>query len=270
MANGFYYDVNNNDMPTVIFLLLFGFIFILTTFVMIRVSKGTVEQNTLAWIIFFALVFRIVLVPGELIHENDIYRYIWDGKTTLNKINPYKYAPIDVAVYDQNNWNMYDDDTDEYELDEKRNTQQDLFNLEILHELRGFKPVFYERIGHWEVPTIYPPIAQLLFIIPVLINGYSLVMMKSFIVLFDIANIFIIIALLNHFKKNPCMSIVYAWSPLVLFEIANRGHYDAIPIFFTLLSILLLFKKKRVSGVYVLALATLSKFFFSCPFSDYC
>ena len=35
-----------------------------------------------------------------MIHENDIYRYVWDGKTSLHKINPFKYAPADLFMYE--------------------------------------------------------------------------------------------------------------------------------------------------------------------------
>ena len=85
--------------------------------------------------------------------------------------------------------------------------------------------------------------------------------MKSFFVLFDIASLFLIIGLLIHFKKNPCMSVIYGWSPLVLFEFANGGHYDSIPIFFTLLAVYLTVRNRYWSGTFMLAVATLTKFF---------
>jgi len=261
MKNGFYYDVNNNDMPTIAFLVIFGVIFILSFFLMCWISKRLTEKHSLRWIIFFSILFRLILLPGELIHENDIYRYIWDGKTTLHKVNPYKYAPIEVAFYDDIYWNAYDDDYDDTVIEGKAFSDADLLNLEILHELRDQSPVFYKRIGHWEVPTIYPPITQILLTIPVMVNRYSLILMKTFFVLFDVGSLFLIIALLKHFKKDSSMSIIYGWSPLVLFEIANGGHYDSIPIFLTMLSLLLFFKSRQWGGTYILALATLSKFF---------
>jgi len=85
--------------------------------------------------------------------------------------------------------------------------------------------------------------------------------MKGFFVLFDLASFFLIIALLRHFNKNPCMSLLYGWSPLVLMQFSNGGHYDAIPIFFTLLSLLFYVKRRPWGGTCALALATLSKFF---------
>jgi len=248
-------------MPTIAFLVIFGFIFIVSFFLMCWITNRSTEKHTLSWIIFFSIIFRLILLPGELIHENDIYRYIWDGKTTLHQINPYKYAPIEVALYDDAYWDAYDDDYDDIVIESKAFSAVDLLNLEALHEFRDQNPVFYKRIGHWEVPTIYPPVTQVLLTIPVLVNRYSLVIMKLFFVLFDMASLVLIIGLLKHFNKNPCMSIIYGWSPLVLFEIANRGHYDSIPIFLTLLSLTFFVKRRQWGGTCVLALATLSKFF---------
>jgi len=261
MANGFYYDVNNNDMPTIAFLFLFGIIFFLVFFLAWKIGGNPPQKYTLGLVIFFSILFRLIIFPGELIHENDIYRYIWDGKATLHGINPYKYAPADVFMYDNGYVDDYYDDDDEVTIKAKTFTEMDKQNLEVLVGLRDENPIFYNRIGHWQVPTIYPPTAQILFTIPVWVNGYSITLMKFFFVVFDIASFFLIIGLLNHFHKNPSMSIIYGWSPLVLFEISNGGHYDSIPIFLTLLSIILYVKRRQWGGTCILALATLSKFF---------
>jgi len=261
MANGFYYDVNNNDMPTIAFLFIFGIIFFLVFFCAWQIKKNPPQKHTLGLIILFSLLFRLIILPGELIHENDIYRYIWDGKVTLHGINPYKYAPADVFMYDNGYVDDYYDEYHEVTIEAKAFSGKDVQNLEVLLELRDENPIFYNRIGHWQVPTIYPPMTQLLLTLPVWTNSYSIVLMKFFFVLFDIAGFFLIIGLLNHFHKNPCMSIIYGWSPLVLFEIANGGHYDSIPIFLTLLSLFLYVKRRQWGGTCILALATLSKLF---------
>ena len=261
MSNGFYYDVSNNDMPTIIFLILFGIIFALVFFLVCRVEKHSSKKPPLKLIIFFSILFRVIILPSELIHENDMYRYIWDGKTTLHKINPYKYAPADIFMYEHGFTDDYYDSDKEVTIKGKVFNASDEQNLTKLLQLRDQNPILYERIGHWEVPTIYPPITQILFTIPVLFNGNSLILMKFFFVLFDIGSFFLIISLLKYLKVNPCLSIVYGWSPLVLVEISNGGHYDSIPIFLTLLSLLLYFKGRQKEGACFLAFATLSKFF---------
>ena len=261
MANGFYYDVNNNDMPTIAFLFLFGVIFLFVSFLAWKISKNPPQKHTLKWIILFSILFRIIILPGELIHESDAYRYIWDGKALLHGINPYKYAPADLFMYENGYVDDYYDEYHEVTIKAKVFTDKDAQNLDTLIRLRDENPIYYNRIGHWQVPTIYPPVAQLLFVLPVWVNSHSIVLMKFFFAVFDIASLFLIIGLLNHFHKNPSMCILYGWSPLVLFEISNGGHYDSIPIFFTLLSLFLYVKCHWWKGTCVLALATLSKFF---------
>jgi len=261
MANGFYYDVSNNNMPTIAFLFIFGIIFFLVFFLSWKMEKNPPQKHTLGSVILFSILFRLIILPGELIHENDIYRYIWDGKATLHGINPYKYAPADVFMYDYGYVDDYYNEDNETTIKAKTFTESDVQNLEVLVGLRDENPTFYKRIGHWQVPTIYPPMAQILFTLPVLVNSYSIVLMKFFFVVFDIASLFLIIGLLNHFHKNPSMSIIYGWSPLVLFEFSNGGHYDSIPIFLTLMSIFMVVKRRQWGGTCVLALATLSKFF---------
>ncbi len=261
MRNGFHYNVNNNDMPTGIVLSILGIIFILFFIILQKIKKNTPHKHNLPVIIFFAILFRLILLPGVLIHENDIYRYLWDGKSSVNGINPFKYAPSDLFMYEYGKTEDYYDDYNKVTLKTKKFSNNDKIQLDKLIKLRDQKPIFFSRIGHWQIPTIYPPIIQVLFMLPAFINPHSLILMKLLFIFFDIGIIFLVIMLLKHFHKNPSLSVIYAWCPLVLFEFTNRGHYDAIPIFFTLLAIYLVFKSKQVSGSLVLALATLSKFF---------
>jgi len=261
MANGFYYDVNNNDMPTVIFIIIFFTVFVLYFLTIHKIEQGSTQKYSLGIIIFFSILFRIILLPGELIHENDIYRYIWDGKSFNQRVNPYKFSPSDLFMYQMDyNEDYYDSFTDVI-LKAKSFSPDDRIALNTLIRIRDQNPTFYNRIGHWQVPTIYPPVAQLLFAVPAVLKIDSIIVMKSLFVFFDIGVIFLIVALLRCVGLNPNMCLIYGWSPLVLKEFPNSGHYDAIPIFFMLAGIYLLFKKKSSMGLFALSFATLSKFF---------
>lgn len=259
MANGFFYDRHNNDMPTVIYLFLFGVIFLLVFFLIRKIERGRGEKFSLGIIIFFSIYFRLLVLPGIPIHENDFYRYIWDAKASIQKVNPFKYAPADLFMFERGLTEDYKYGKDV--LKARPFSDQDGRKLNILIKNRNRAPVFYSRIGHWEVPTIYPPIAQILFILPVLINEHSIILMKMVFVFFDIGVLFLCVAFLRHFGKNPCLSFIYGWSPLVIISVANGGHYDSIPVFFTMLGLYLWIKNRPLKGTCVLALATLSKFF---------
>ena len=81
MANGFYYDTPNSDMPTVMFLIIFAVAFILMFVALQKMERVKSSKGDLLIIIVFSILFRLILLPSELIHENDIYRYLWDGKS---------------------------------------------------------------------------------------------------------------------------------------------------------------------------------------------
>lgn len=262
LHHGFYYDTNNNDMPTIIFLGLFGIIFILT-FTLIRPLEKQKEggRYDLPLIIGFAILYRVILLPCVLIHENDIYRYLWDGKSALHGINPYKYAPADLFMVEHNFQKDYTDELNDVTIKARNFNTADYERLNTLIQLRDENPVYYNRIGHWQVPTIYPPTTQAIFLLSSALKTDSILMMKFIFMLFDLGVLWIIIALLRHFKHNPCFSVIYAWSPLVLLELTADAHYDSIPIFFTMLALYLIIKNKKTVGVMTLVLATLSKFF---------
>lgn len=66
----------------------------------------------------------MLVAPAAL--SDDVYRFLWDGRVWTHGIDPYLYAPADPA----------------------------------LHPLRD---ALWRNINHPEIPTIYPPVAQLLF-----------------------------------------------------------------------------------------------------------
>ena len=74
-----------------------------------------------------------------------------------------------------------------------------------------------------------------------------LVMMKSCFLLFDLGTLFVVIGLLRLVRRHVGWSLVYGWCPLVMKEIANSGHLDAVAIFLA------------TSAVYVAVRATFGK-----------
>jgi 4-amino-4-deoxy-L-arabinose transferase-like glycosyltransferase len=84
--------------------------------------------------------------------------------------------------------------------------------------------------------------------------------------LVDIAIILIIKRLISIFEMPQKRVIIYAWSPLVIFEISGNSHLDVMAVFFLLLSVLLILmssdsKRYRFYSGVSLALGFLVKFF---------
>lgn len=261
MGNGFYYDANNNSMPTVAFIFLFSVIFILYAWLIFQVEARNEDKGTLTVVILFSILFRVIIFTGEMIHENDIYRYLWDGKSAKYEVNPYKYAPADVFMYENNHEEDYYDTYREVTIKAREFSRREKYDLEVLKQLRDKNLSYYYRIGHWQVPTIYPPFAEGVFLLVSRIKEDSIALMKLVFMLFDIGVLLVITRLLHYFRMKRSLCLIYGFSPLVLKEFANSGHYDPIVIFFTMTAIWMFFQRKKLGGAVSLTIAVLTKFF---------
>lgn len=46
----------------------------------------------LSTVLLFAVLFRLVLLGSNVIQEDDLYRYVWDGQISLQGVSPYRCA----------------------------------------------------------------------------------------------------------------------------------------------------------------------------------
>lgn len=179
----------------------------------------------LVLIVGFAVVFRLLVLFSPLVLSTDLYRYVWDGRVQRAGINPYRYPPA----------------------------------AEALAPLRD--TALHAQINRPELPTIYPPAAQMLFALITTVVPDSIRGMKAFMVLFDLVTIGVLIRLLKTHGSNPERVVLYAWSPLVVFEFAGSGHVDALMLPFLLLALQAhLATRPGLAGV-LLGLATLIKLY---------
>ena len=135
----------------------------------------------------FAVVFRLLAAADGPWLSSDVYRYAWDGHVQRAGINPYRHPPGDPA----------------------------------LTALRD--DAIQPRINRPAARTVYPPGAQVLFrLLPFDLDGVRLAMIA-----FDLLTILLLGRLLGRLDLDPARAILYAWSPLVVFEIGNSGHLEA-------------------------------------------
>ena len=240
-TNGFFYDLPNGQMPFGRFFILYIFAFLVYLIAIIKVPKLSETRRDIIIVLAGAIVFRLLLLPGIPIHENDIYRYIWDGKVSVSGINPYKYPPIQASI--------------------KPSANEVQTDFEKLKSLRDEDPKSYRYISFKDVPTVYPPLAQAIFAASTLIAPGSVLFMKFLFVLFDIAVVYLLYIILKSLKQNPLYVVVYAWNPLVLKEFANSGHYDVIAIFCVTAAVYLILKEKYIFSSLCMGLGVLSKIY---------
>ena len=260
-TGGFFFDLPNGQMPFGRFFILYVLAFILYLITVIKVSRLPADRRNIFIVISGAIVFRLILLPGIPVHENDIYRYIWDGKVSNAGINPYKYPPIQASIRPGISDLRSMSDSSALETGLKPVSTVISSDFEKLKKTRDDNSKFYRRISFKDIPTVYPPFAQAVFTLSTLIAPGSIFFMKFLFVLFDTAVIFLLYMILKEMKQNPLYVVVYAWNPLVLKEFANSGHYDSLAICCVMLAVYLMLKKRYIFSSISLGLGVLSKFY---------
>ena len=240
-TEGFFYDLPNARMPFGRFFLLYTITFTLYVLAIIQVSNLSANRRNIFIVLAGAFVFRLILIPSVPVHEDDIYRYIWDGKVFIAGINPYKYPPARASI--------------------KPSSVDKQNDFKRLKSLRDEDPKSYRRISYKDVPTIYPPLTQMTFAVSTFLVRGSIWFMKLLFVLFDMALVILIYKVLKILKQNPLYVIVYAWNPLVIKEFANSGHYDALAICCVMAAVYLFLKEKYMFSSACLGFGVLSKFY---------
>ena len=177
-------------------------------------------------IVLFGIFFRLFLIPSApTVLSKDMYRYIWDGRVQQNGINPYQYAP----------------------------------GADELAALRDDR--IYPNINRKEYPTLYPAGAQVFFRLFYALVGDSVVGYKAIMVFFDVLTLLALIALLRSHGFAPSRVIVYAWNPLVIFEIAYSGHLEGLTVFLMVAALYLSAIHKKIPGIIMLALSAAVKMY---------
>lgn len=202
-------------------ILLQGTIFALASIV---AFKGENQRTTLLIIIAFGVLFRALALTSPPFASSDIYRYVWDGRVIAAGVNPYAYVPAD-----------------------KR--------LAGLRDTTVFPSINRRENAR----TIYPPVAQAAFYLATRFG--AIFSMKALMVVFDLATMLILVRLLFVSGMPVQRVILYAWHPLIIWELAGNGHIDALAIALIAVAILAYRVDRRFLVGTALAAATLVKFF---------
>ena len=135
------------------FLVLFGLLFVCYALALRSVLRPhpTSSPVVVRTVLILSVVFRAGLLFASPVLSDDLYRYLWDGRILLSGENPYRYPPRS-------------------------------------EELRGLRDDVYERLGHREIRTIYPPAAQAIFAAGS-VFGAGAVGLKALLILADIIGI---------------------------------------------------------------------------------
>lgn len=130
---------------------------------------------------------------------DDIHRYIWDGRLQRLGYNPYIVIPSDPAV-----------------------------NALHTPETRG--------LNNSNLPTIYPPGAELFFRAVTAIHESVFALRVAFVIC-DFAIALVLLDLLRTSGRSEHLVLVYAWNPLLAIEVAGSGHIDIVGVLLLVISV---------------------------------
>ena len=149
----------------------------------------------------FGIAFRAFLFPEAPFLSDDYFRYLWDGIVQLGGINPYRFAPGDPA-------------------------------------LAGIDDALRAQVNHPEVRTIYPPLAQLVFLAAAKISAGSYLTLKTAWLVCDVVIAALLYRLVPEARRLQAW-LVYWWSPLVVVEVYWSAHLDLLGVAFVVIALAL-------------------------------
>jgi alpha-1,6-mannosyltransferase len=186
-----------------------------------------VDRFTFPIILTVAIACRLVALFADPYLSSDVYRYVWDGVVQHAHISPYRYVPGNPA------------------LSFLRAPNQDIFD--------NINRRDYAR-------TIYPPAAQMLFYLITWVSP-TLTFMKTAMVLFEGVTMYALVALLRYMGMRREQTLLYAWCPLAIWEIAGSGHLDSAAMAFIALALVARYRRQAMLTGLFLGVAVMLKFY---------
>jgi hypothetical protein len=180
------------------------------------------------WIVIgFAIAFRLAVVFCEPFLSSDIYRYAWDGMVQHAHINPYRYVPGDP----------------------------------VLTWLRAPNQDLYDNINRRDYAhTIYPPVAQMIYWLVTFFSP-TVTAMKAAMMVFEGITVGALLVMLRYLGRPRVQILMYAWCPLLVWEIGGAGHIDAAVFALIALAVVFRYREQPVWTGLFLGLAVFTKFY---------
>src|SRR5437588_6063722 len=159
------------------------------------------------------------LPPGA---DDDIHRYVWDGRLQRLGYNPYIVVPSDPAV-------------------------------------KGLHTPETRNLNNPDLPSPYPPGAQLFSRAVPAIHECTFALKVAFVVC-ELAIVFLLLDVLRCTRQGAHLVLAFAWNPLLAIEVAGSGHIDIVGALLLLVSAAALVRRWRSTAAVALGLAIAVKF----------
>ena len=159
------------------------------------------------------------LPPGA---DDDVHRYVWDGRLQRLGYNPYLVVPSDPAV-------------------------------------KGLHTPETRNLNNPDLPSPYPPGAQLFFRAVTAIHE-SVFALKLAFVICDLGIALVLLDLLRTRGRGAHLVVAYAWNPLLAIEVAGSGHIDIVGALLLATSLAALARRWRAIAALTFGVAVAVKF----------
>lgn len=161
----------------------------------------------------------LVRPPGI---DDDIHRYVWDGRVQRLGYNPYLVVPNDPA-------------------------------------LAGLHTSETRTLNNPDVPSPYPPGAQLFFRGVMAIHESAFALKIAFEIC-AVAIVLLLFDLLRSTEQEAHWILAYAWHPLLATEVAGSGHIDILGVLLLVMSAAALSRRWRGAAAVAFGLSIAVKF----------
>jgi len=152
--------------------------------------------------------------PGA---DDDIHRYVWDGRLQRLGYNPYIVVPSDPAA-------------------------------------QGLHIPETRSLNNPDLASPYPPGAQLFFRAVTAIQESTLALKVAFVVC-EFAIVFVLLDILRCTRQAAHLVLAFAWNPLLAIEVAGSGHIDIVGALLLAVSAAALVRRWRATAAVGLGLA---------------
>jgi hypothetical protein len=156
----------------------------------------------------------LLMPPGA---DDDVHRYVWDGRVQRLGYNPYIVVPSDPV-------------------------------------LGGLHTPETRTLNNPDVPSPYPAGAQLFFRAITAIRE-SIFALKVAFVVCDLAIVLVYLDILRCSRQGAHWVLAYAWNPLLATEVAGSGHIDIVGALLLLVSAAALGRRWRAVAALAFGLA---------------
>jgi hypothetical protein len=169
-----------------------------------------------------AVVWHIEFLRVPAGADDDVHRYVWDGRLQRLGYNPYIVVPSDPAV-------------------------------------TGLHTPETRSLNNPDLPSPYPPGAQLFFRAVTAIQESTFALKVAF-VLCEFAIIFLLLDVLRLNQRGAHLVLAFAWNPLLAIEVAGSGHVDIVGALLLLVSAAALMRRWQATAAVAFGLAIAVKF----------